>query len=214
MYGHLNSGKTYSMGLRFNDFGEENGLAPRILGDIFKFKENKSEDICTIRCGYVHLFNNEMIDLLTQKKVENGRTCKEQTEAYECLKRGKDFLATGHRIFSISLFKFNSCVISAKLNLIDLATFEKADNSPKHSLVNDNITLLTLRNVFSTLGANYNGCRDSKLTTYVKDTIGSRNSQILLIACTSLYNNVEEVLSKLRFSKCERSEKKQRKILW
>ena len=80
VYGQTSAGKTYTLlGNNFSNFNssqkeinneEGNGIIPRVINYIFNQIKNYSEEKFQIKCSFIEIYNEQIIDLLNKEKNE------------------------------------------------------------------------------------------------------------------------------------------------
>ena len=217
-YGQTGSGKTYTMGISHDD---TSGIVPQTLGYLF------SKD-CTLTCTFIEVYNEEVIDLLTEHKVPlNLRDNKGDVivagvreislnninESLEILKKGclerttkstkmNSQSSRSHAIFTIFFTKNN---ITSKFSFVDLAGSERLKRTlctgdRARESISINGGLLALGNVISALYLKkpHIPFRDSKLTRILQSCL---NGHVLMIACvSSLHTDINETNNTLKYA--------------
>lgn len=217
-YGQTGSGKTYTMGISHED---ETGVVPNTLQYLFT-KE------CFITCSFIEVYNEEVIDLLTEHKVplnlreKHGDvivagvteiSISSSKEAIDILKKGclerttkstkmNSQSSRSHAIFTI----FNTVnSVTSKFSFVDLAGSERLKRTlctgdrAKES-ISINSGLLALGNVISSLYHKkvHIPFRDSKLTRILQSCL---NGHVLMIACiSSLHTDINETNNTLKYA--------------
>lgn len=135
-YGQTGSGKTHTMGTTYNGSeGDDMGVIPRAVADIFSYIDEKPEYDFTVHCAFVELYQEKLYDLLSPqprdqrlvdiREDQNSKIVipnltetlvSNVQETTDCLMRGSSDRAVGatamnatssrsHAIFTITLQK-------------------------------------------------------------------------------------------------------------
>ncbi|RJE20162.1 kinesin-like protein [Aspergillus sclerotialis] len=138
------------------------------------------------------------------KLLEMG-SLKRQVAATNC----NDLSSRSHTIFTINVLTKTSegCVISGKLNLVDLAGGENiqrsgAENKRAVEAGQINKRLLTLGRVMNALvdKASHVPYRESKLTRLLQDSLGGRTKTCIIATISPCQSSLEETLSTLDYA--------------
>jgi kinesin family protein 5 len=206
------------------------GIIPRAVFDIFTWintemtKDKQTE--FEIKVYYFEIYNESLNNLLTmppQKNMKmrelksgmttvlncepNYATCPE--DIFELLKLGQENRAVAgtnqnarssrsHTIFILDIEQKNGdgSVKQARLNLVDLAGSERIDKT--------GATGQTLKEAMKikslTDGASHVPFRDSKLTMFLKQSLGGNSKTLLICTASALERHYEEAYQTCRFA--------------
>ena len=70
-YGQTGAGKTYTMTGATENYSQR-GIIPRTIQHLFKEIQNRSDRSYTVRIGYLEIYNEQLIDLLSTMPLQNS----------------------------------------------------------------------------------------------------------------------------------------------
>ena len=263
-YGQTGSGKTYTMmgpiDCLFDIQSKKHGLIPNIINYLFNntneveniiknsSKENPKKITYTISCSCIELYQEQIIDLLSDNNNNNndekltiredskrGMYIENLTEiTIDSDKNAKEALMLGlknrhvastnmngessrsHLIYTLFLessFEINEGIIisrNSRLHLIDLAGSERqkftnaiGERIKEAGMINKSLSILG--NVINAVIEYNEGktkfipFRDSKLTYYLKDSIGGNSKTVIIGNISQSFVHLNETQSTLQF---------------
>lgn len=223
-YGSTGSGKTYTM------FGEDDGLVPSAVREIFLRADPSSR----LSCSMVEIYKEGLTDLLAvggpELKLKEGtgscvvhnlssHSVGSVEEALALIKRG-NFLkriretdlnessSRSHVVFTVELQRADGARnVCCRLNLVDLAGSEKVCRSKVEGegleeAKKINLSLSCLANTISALvrGSEHIPYRESKLTRILKDSLMGNSVTRLIVTCSMAHEALQDTLSSIKFA--------------
>jgi kinesin family member 6/9 len=70
-YGQTGAGKTYTMTGATENYSQR-GIIPRTIQHLFKEIQNRPDRSYTVRIGYLEIYNEQLIDLLSTMPLQNS----------------------------------------------------------------------------------------------------------------------------------------------
>ena len=235
-YGSTGSGKTYTiMGDTQNP-----GIVPLSIDSIFNYIEEHSERKFTVSLSYFEIYNETVKDLLKPNSVHVGRIqyCKQEFSSSEDLINAiivaESNRATGSTLMNEHSSRSHAIVridikssqkdseagvqLQSTLNMVDLAGSEcqkdtGAIGKRQIEASNINKSLLALSTLIDAL---QNGkaftFRDSKLTYYLRDSIGGNSLTTIICAINVENSQISTTKSTLKFASGAMKIKNQPKV--
>ena len=261
VYGQTGSGKTHTMlgpiDVLYEKKNEFQGLIPNILNYLFNNKENVEKIIknslneqnsklkYNFSCSCIEIYNEQIIDLLSEENFENKLTIREDAKKGMFIENltekniendinAKETLIFGlknrhvastnmnsessrsHLIYTLFLeanFEINDGLIithSSRLHLVDLAGSERqkftnaiGERIKEAGKINKSLSILG--NVINALIEFAEGktkfvpFRDSKLTFYLKDSLGGNSKTVVIGNVSQSFVHLQETASTLNF---------------
>jgi hypothetical protein len=261
VYGQTGSGKTHTMlgpiDVLYEKKNEFQGLIPNILNYLFNNKEKVEEIIknslneknpklkYNFSCSCIEIYNEQIIDLLSEENFENKLTIREDAKKGMFIENltekniendinAKETLIFGlknrhvastnmnsessrsHLIYTLFLdanFEISDGLIithSSRLHLVDLAGSERqkftnaiGERIKEAGKINKSLSILG--NVINALIEFAEGktkfvpFRDSKLTFYLKDSLGGNSKTVVIGNVSQSFVHLQETASTLNF---------------
>nr|CAH8876465.1 unnamed protein product [Trichobilharzia regenti] len=188
-YGQTGAGKTYTMS-GLSQLYNDRGIIPRGIAYLFEEIKNRSTLSITVKLSYFEIYNEQIIDLLND--ISTNKTVRKQSPDLLQIAESNDQV----------YIKGLKCITVNNLEEALTALFETTDKLFKEATyINRSLTFLEQTILaLSDQTRDYIPYRQSKLTHYLKNSIGGRCQTILIANVWNKYEYLNETLSTLRFA--------------